>query len=261
MISGFFGSLPVWGVFIFLSAILIISAEAGYRIGRRALNVRHEKKTADIGTLVGSALGMLALLLGFTFAMSAQRFDDRRQLVVKESNAIGTAYLRSMTMPEPTRTEAKNLFRRYVDVRLELVANVGDTEKANALLAETDEIQGKLWAGATSVAATGQNPVFTSIYLQALNDVIDVHAERLAAVRARVPGSIFIVTLVVSMLAILLTGYSAGLGENRNAMATTLAALLIALVMTLIVDLHRPHEGSITISQQSMTDLRDWLNK
>lgn len=254
-------TLPIWAVFVAITALLLASAEAGNRLGIFARKREGDHKPADIGTLLGSVLGLLALLLGFTFAMSASRYEARRELVVKEANAIGTAYLRSRLLPEPQRTELGNLFRRYIDAKLEIAVSLSDAGKTTKLLDEMEQEQNRMWAAGGEVAATGQNPVLTSIFLQALNDVIDVHGERVAAFRARVPASIFMVGLVVALLAMLLTGFSAGLGDNRNVVATTLACLLVALVMMLIVDLHRPDTGTITISQQSMVDLRDWLGR
>ncbi|HQR39915.1 MAG TPA: hypothetical protein PLF26_16130 [Blastocatellia bacterium] len=254
-------TLPIWTIFVVITILLLVSTEIGNRLGVFARNRAGAHKPADIGTLLGSVLGMLALLLGFTFAMAASRYEQRRELVVKDANAIGTAYLRSRLLPEPQRTEIATLFRSYTDAKLEIVDSMSDQARIEKLLEEIEQSQNRMWAAGSEVAATAQNPIYTNSFLQALNEVIDVHGERIAALRARIPASIFMVGLIVGLFAMLLTGYSAGLNESRNVVATTLACLLIALVMMLIVDLHRPHEGTISISQQSMLDLRDWLGR
>jgi len=248
--------IPIWLVFLLLLAAMLASAELGHSFGRR-VHAETGDTPAYIGTVVAAVLGLLGLLLGFTFAMSSARYEERRALVLKESNAIGTAYLRSQLLPEPQRGAAAALFRRYVDVRLEIVASIHDRPRVEALFRETDAIHAQLWSDGVAVAARGEDLPVVTLYLDSLNAVIDVNAERVAAHRNRVPASIFVVLLIVSLLGILLTGYAAGVGGHRWAMARSVAALLITLVIVLIVDLHRPFDGSVTISQQSMTDLRN----
>src|SRR5262245_9102902 len=107
-----------WIVFLLVGLILIGLAEAGYRAGLKLHTAKDEARTAQIGGIQGAVLGMLGLLLGFTFAMAVGRYDTRRSLVLTEANSIGTTYLRAALLPEAQHKAIEDLLRQYVDVRI-----------------------------------------------------------------------------------------------------------------------------------------------
>ena len=163
--------IPLW--ILFLAACLVgwLSLETGYRFGSwRHAHVAEEKES-PVGAIVGSILALLAFMLGFTFSLAASRFDARRYVVLDEANAIGTTYLRARLLPEPEQSEIAKLLREYVDVRVHGIEE-GAIQDA---VKRSEELQEKLWSAAMS-AADKQPTVMTSLFLQALNDVIDVHA-------------------------------------------------------------------------------------
>ena len=124
----FFNVFPIWGLFLITAAVVLFSLEAGYRLGRyRSARAEHEKE-GSTGTMVGATLGLLAFLLAFTFNMASSRYDARRQAFLGEVIAIETAYTRADLLPEPSRSETRDLFRQYVDLRLETV-NPEDIEQ------------------------------------------------------------------------------------------------------------------------------------
>ena len=115
----FFNVIPIWGLFLATATVVLISLEAGYRLGRyRGALAEHEKE-GSTGTMVGATLGLLAFLLAFTFNMASSRYDARRQAFLGEVNAIGNAFLRADLLQEPYRSKTRDLFRQYVDLRLE----------------------------------------------------------------------------------------------------------------------------------------------
>src|SRR5436190_24064951 len=113
-------ALPLWGLFIAILGVVLISIECGYRLGKFRLSRREQEKEAPVGTMVGATLGLLAFILAFTFGLASSRFDNRRQLLLDEANALGTTYLRAGILPEQTE-EIRVLLRNYVDTRLEAV--------------------------------------------------------------------------------------------------------------------------------------------
>src|SRR5262245_40131997 len=138
----FFNVIPIWELFLGTAAIVLLALEAGYRLGRhRSASAEHEKE-ASTGTMVGATLGLLAFLLAFTFNMASSRYDARRQAFLAEVTAIGTAYVRADVLPEPYRGETRDLFRRYVDLRLETL-NKQDIEE---ILHKSMDIQRRLWS-------------------------------------------------------------------------------------------------------------------
>src|SRR6187549_1664121 len=117
---GLLDALPLWGLFLAIVALVLISIEGGYRLGNYRRSRSNTEKEAPVGAMVGATLGLLAFMLAFTFGMAASRFDTRKQLVLEEANAIGTTYLRAAMLPEK-RDEIRDLLRSYVDTRLAAV--------------------------------------------------------------------------------------------------------------------------------------------
>lgn len=248
-----------WILFGMLASVMLLATEVGVRLGRRRQPYVDELTRSQNSTMQSALLGLLALLLGFTFSMALARFDTRKQLVLEEANAIGTCYLRSQLLPQPYDREMADLLRQYVDVRLEFYRAGIEAQKMHAVYNETERLHQALWTRAVRIGTDDPRAVTTGLFLQALNDVIDMHAKRVTALRNHVPESILLVLCVVAMIAMTLVGYGSGLGGHRPLFATTATIFLIALVVTLIMDLDRPRRGFITVSQQSMLDLRDSL--
>lgn len=204
---------------------------------------------------------MLALLITFSFSMASSRFDARRVLLLEEVNAIGTTYLRAQLLPEPHRTEVAGLLREYVDVRLDFYAAGIDREKLRQVYDRTAQLHNRLWDHAVAVAEQDQRAVTTGLFIETLNHVIDLHTKRWAAMMSRVPLPISMMLVFVAMAAVGFMGYSAGMAGRRNLIVTTTMSFLVAIVITVIVDLNRPRQGFIGYSQQSMIDLRDSMDK
>jgi hypothetical protein len=215
----------------------------------------------DIALIIGAVLTLLALLLGFTYSMSEGRFEERRHLVIDEANAIGTTYLRAKTLPEPRSSEIQGLLRQYTALRVEIAGKMKeDPEKIPDIYDREKKLQSMLWSHAVALARENPNPVI-SAFLVPLNEMIDIHAKRVAAFRNRVPFPIYVVLLIVSVVALWLIGYYLGSHRQRALMVTGMLALLVASVMWLIMDLDEPVRGAIRTSQQSLIDLNQDLSQ
>jgi hypothetical protein len=242
-LTGLLDPFPLWTILPLTVALALLSVELGYRLARYRLQREQLEKESPLGGMVGSTLGLLAFMLAFTFGLAGSRFEDRRQILLSEANAIGTTYLRAALIPEPMRTESRNLLREYVNVRLEGVQQPGKLEQS---LSKSEELHNQLWTVAVAAAEKERSPM-TSIYVQSLNEVIDLHATRLmAGLRSRVPAVIWIV----------LMGYQSGLANSRRSIAAVALILGFSLVLYLIADLDRPGKGVLQVSQQSMIDLQ-----
>jgi len=194
----------------------------------------------------------LAFMLAFTFGMASTRFDTRKSLVLDEANAIGTTYLRAAMLPE-RRDEVRDLLRDYLDTRLEAVRSGRIAEG----LARVDDLQAQLWAHAVSVAQQHPDSIVVGLFVEALNEVFDLHAERLAAgLRNRIPGAIWVGLLVLAILSLASMGYHSGLVGTSRSLAVIAVAVAFSAVIVLVVDLDRPQEGSLKVSQQALIDLR-----
>jgi hypothetical protein len=250
--------LPLWGVFVATLLLVLLSVEAGYRFGRYRRGRSEKEKEAPIGEMVGAMLGLLAFMLAFTFGLAAARFDSRRQALLDETNAIGTSYLRAGLLPEPYRTEVRKLLREYVEVRLEAVRS-GDVKPA---VRRSEELHGLLWAQATAVGEKNPGSIVVGLFIQSLNEVIDLHSKRVTVgLRNRIPGTIWAALYAVAVLAVAAMGYHGGLAGAGRSLAILAVAFTFSVVLWVIADLDRPMEGWLEVSPQAMIDLRNSMTE
>jgi hypothetical protein len=245
-------ALPLWGFFLIIVAVVLLSIEGGTRLGRFRRSRSDGEKEAPVGAMVGSTLGLLAFMLAFTFGMAAARYDTRKQLVLDEANAILTTYLRAGMLPD-RREDVRSLLRTYVDARLEAVQS-GKTAEG---LRRSDELQGRLWAHAVAVGEQHPDSIVVGLFIQSLNDVIDLHAKRVTAgIRNRIPGPIWAVLFLLAILSLGTMGYHAGLTGTSRSFAVVTVSIAFSSVIVLIADLDRPQQGVLTVSQQALVDAR-----
>jgi len=248
--------LPLSALFLAIVALVLAAIEGGHRLGSYRHGLPGREKDAPVGAMVGAMLGLLAFMLAFTFGMAASRFDTRKQLVLEEANAIGTTYLRTAMLPDK-REEIRALLRSYVDNRLEAVRS---DRVANEIV-KSEEIQGQLWSAATAVALQHPNSIIVGLFVQSLNEVIDLHAKRVtASLRNRIPGTIWLALLTIATLSLAAMGYHSGLVGTVRSLAVIVVAVTFSAVIALIADLDRPQEGSLTVSQQALIDVRQSMN-
>jgi hypothetical protein len=246
-------AVPLWGMFLAFGLLLWASMESGYRLGKWRRARISDEKEQPVGAMVASILGLVALVLGFTFSLAGMRFDARRMAILEEANAIGTTYLRAKLLPEPQRSEVIRLLREYVEVRLAGVEE-GKTEQA---LARSEELHALLWAQAAAAAEQDTSSIMTGIFIQSLNETIDLHSKRvLVGIRSRIPLVIWIGLFGLAMLGMSAVGYQAALSATRRSPAMIALILSFAVVLLFIADLDRGQEGLIRIGQQSLIDLQ-----
>ncbi len=248
-------------VVIFLSSIFsfLVATEAGFRVGRRAQARVNDASRSEISTIQGAMLGLLALMLGFTFSMAMSRFEVRKQLVLEEANAIGTTFLRAQLLPEPSRQEVSRLLRQYVKVRLDFYQAGIDPKKLHESRNMTEQLHKQLWFHAIDLGGKDPRAIPVGLFIQSLNEVIDLHAKRINALENHVPEIILMLLYFVAIIVTGLIGYGCGLGGKRNFFVTLTASMLIASVILVIIDLDRPRRGLIKVSQQRLLELRDSL--
>ncbi len=212
---------------------------------------------APVGAAVAATISLLAFILAFTFSLAATRFEERRRLVLEESNAIGTTYLRAEYLAEPNRSKIKSLLRDYTSYRLAAV----QPGKLQEALTKSEQLQDLLWSQTVQVAEKAPTSVMAGLFVQSLNDVIDIHAKRvLIGLRSRLPETIWLTLFSITFLAIAALGYHNGLTGARCLIVNTALVLTFSGVILLIADLDRSQEGALKVSQQSMKDLYDKLN-
>jgi hypothetical protein len=244
-------SIPLLVFFAGVILLALLTMEGGFWLGRKRRQSGTHESEAPLGSIIASTLALLAFLLAITFNIAANRFEERRSAVLREANAIGTAFLRADFLDQPTRDEVKKLFRKYVALRLEAAS-----EPLPVVLEKSSSMQKELWAKATSGASKYSQSETYALFIDAINAVIDVHAERVTAgLYGRVPIVVWFALLAVAGLSMAGVGYVCGLANTRSWPAVTTLILSFSVVMFLVADLDRPTEGIITTSLRPLADL------
>jgi hypothetical protein len=249
-------SLPVVAVFVLFVIVTMLFYEGGFQIGKWWQERTPGEQEGPTGMIVGSILALLAFLLAVTMGMASDRFDARRSIVLDEANSIGTTYLRAGYLPEPASSKIRELLREYVPLRIVVTDQTdvaADIQRSQAILAE-------LWTISEGVAKTTDQGDLVSLYLDSLNQTIDLHETRITAgLYARVPETVVLLLIFGSALSIGMVGFTAGLTERRSLLSAVVLALALGAVIMIVVDLDRPREGFIQVSQQPLIDLQQQI--
>ena len=247
--------LPLWGVYLLTVIVLFLAIELGYRSGLAIQKRRPDQAEAGVGTMVGASLAFLGFMLALITSTTVDIFNQRRVLVVDEANAIGTTYLRAEYLDEPFSTESRDLLREYVDMRLAAL----DPDKLMASIARSEEIHQELWSQVVTLVKTDPSPT-TALYISSLNEVIDIHSERLnIALEVRVPPAILLGLYVVGVLTMVLMGMQGSYSGKRNLIAMVVLVFILSMVFVLITDLERSNQGLLQVIQQPLIDLQQQL--
>ena len=239
--------------FLFPITIVLIggAAELGNRLGLRFRGA--ENGGAEIGTLSGAALGLLALLLGFSFSIALSRYEVRRSMVLEEANAIGSTANFALMLPQPAQAPILGLLRDYTDVRIGLGVPY-DPAKLQRDVARSVELQTLLWQQAVAVSAAAPQSLPAYRFVASLNEMNNIHERRVTALRFHVPSAVMFMLIGVAMVAMGFTGYQAGVTGTRRPLATLIMSVTVAVVIMLVVDLDRPARGLIEVPVQALVD-------
>ena len=238
-------------VAVLLFCLLLGSLEAGFRLGRRALD-RDADTLSQIGTIQGAILGTLGLLLAFSFAAAGTRFIERQDLIVQEANAIGTAWLRAALLDEPHRSELRQTLESYTAHRIAVFAgNAGGLDPGK--LDEVDPLHARIWSAA--LAGVEQRPAATLAVLPPVNEVIDLHSTRLAAANKHIPYLVLALLVACSALALGVMGYGCGVAGRLRAPLTYSLAFLIGTALWVTIDLDYPRRGVIRLNDAPLEAL------
>lgn len=241
-----------------LFAALLLATEGGYRLGLRLSSLTVDATKSQINAIQGSLLGVLALLLGFTFSLSLQRFDSRSEAVVAEANAIGTTILRADVLPTSVRASTQELLEEYLDLRIRAGRiSLDRPGERGQILVETEEVLDALWILAVRASDENPSPATTGLFVQSLNQMIDALATRDAALDRHVPEPVLLLMFLAFILTSLLVGYAAGVSGHRASFAIYILITLVTCLVFIVIDLDRPRRGLIEVSQQNLIDLQD----
>jgi hypothetical protein len=235
------------GIIILIAA----AAELGHHTGLRFRTA--DPESADLGTLAGAALGLLALLLAFSFSIALSRYDGRRNQVLEEANAIGSTANFALMLPAPVQEPILALLRDYALVRIKLGVPP-DTSLLEQEIARSLDLQARLWqlAGAVTRADPQSLPAYR--FVSSLNEMNNIHERRITALRSHVPVAVVFILMGVALVAMGFAGYNAGVTGARRRLPNLLMSATVAALIVLVVDLDRPNYGLIQVPVQALAD-------
>jgi protein-S-isoprenylcysteine O-methyltransferase Ste14 len=233
-------------VFLLALVLQVIAAFAGDFLRKRSQRFK-EGERHDFDTIRVATLTLLALIIGFTFSMAVTRYDQRKTLEEAEANAIGTEYLRTDLLPGDAGGHARELLRRYLDLR---IAFYGETDAARVkdIDLRTANLQNELWASVAPAATTQPTPVM-ALVVSGMNDVINSQGYTQAAWWNRIPLGAWAMMALMAMSCNLLIGY----GERRKGeLILFVLPVVVAAALFLIADLDSPRGGAIRVQPQNL---------
>jgi hypothetical protein len=237
----------------------MISLEIGYRVGRGSLTKRPEHAHEGIGVIEAAVFALLGLLLGFSFAGGTSRLDAKRQLIVQEANAIGTAYLRLDELPTDEQPEVRRLFREYLDARLRVYEMLPNLEAAEQELEQVKELQKQIWLRVVAASRNDSTQNIARLLLPAINEMIDVTTARTVAMNTQLPRLIFLLLTAVALVSGLLAGYAMAKRRSRSWLHMLLYSAVIAVTVYAVLDLEYPRFGLIRLdaADKALVQLRE----
>jgi hypothetical protein len=256
-----FSQLEAWPITLALVLAMALAALGGYRTGRRLQASSGDMGRGHFTAVQGSLIGLLALLLGFTFSMSTARYEMRRQLVMDDANALTGLYLKSSLLPESRRPEFQALLWQYVEVRTGL-ASAGRQPTMDELagcLARAEDLHRQLWNSAREMARCEPPVRGADGLLSALVDALAVQRRRVYAFQSRVPSPIMALLIWAAITAAGAVGFSGGLGKYHGKPACILLTLLVGGTIYVILDLDRPQSGLIRVDQTPLLQVQEML--
>lgn len=242
-------TLPLWLLALAFFAAMLIAHAAGC-VWRLRTGAGGQQSGGD-DVSIAAVLGLLSLLLGFTFSLCMERYDTRRELVVAESNALESAWLRAGLLEPRDRDCLRGLLRDYVDIRVAF-GRANDSARAVGLHHQSRALQDALWLRAETALGPMPATTLSPFLLGPLNSAFDLATERAVARVEHVPTRILSVLALYALIAAGMIGRAKG----KRTAATTAMFVLLTLAGTLIVDLDRPSSGPIQVPQGTMMGLQ-----
>lgn len=251
-----FDHLPLLAIFALTVVYVYLAVLGGIRLG--TIMKQPDEEEASIGSIVGASLGLLAFLLAFTFNMAANRFDQRKQLLMDDVNAVANVYRRAGMLPEAYAGNARTLVREYLDLRVRISQ---EPDKLRELIARSEEIQNQLWSDIEKMVAQERLSLSHSMFIQSVNQMFEIQAKRvMLGLQYRVPGAIWLGLYLIAAMAMVTVGYQSSLTRRHRYTVYLVLAIAFSAVMLMIFDLDRASGGLVTLSHQPFIELQQKLS-
>lgn len=252
-------ALPV-AIALFLA--VCICSRLGWRLGRKRAQRLGEDSNEGLGAVDAAIFGLMGLLIAFTFTGAASRFDQRRDLIRDEVNAMGTAWMRLDLISPPARAQLQHLMRDYVDERIATHRNIADMPATLGALQRSMQLQAQIWSGLQQAVRDEPAVPIAQTVLPAFNDMFDAATTRVLAARQHPPPAIYFALLLLVLASALLSGFGQARAHQQSLVHLFGFAAVTTFALCLIVDLEYPRLGLIRVGgfDQALIDLRAGMN-
>src|SRR5215467_3874866 len=242
-------------VFVLCFCGLSLSAWIGALLSRNGRAVQAEVHE-DFGVVLAATLTLLGLIVGFTFSMALNRYDQRKNLEEEEANAIGTEYLRAGLLPATDAAKVRKLLLDYLDQRISFYETRNE-EQLSKIDAQTAKLQAELWSAVQAPAAAQPNPV-VALAVSGMNDVLNSQGYTQAAWWNRIPPAAWGLMGAIAICSVALVGYGARKPKAEFKLLLVLP-LIVAIAFFLIADIDSPRRGLIHVKPQNLLSLAQSL--
>lgn len=242
-----------WLVALGLLSGLLATSEAGFRCGLRHRQRFPSGEPDNLGSLQGAILGILALLLGFSFSSASSRFSDRVELILAESDAIKACWRAGDLLAPVARTGMREGLIQYVDARVAFYEAKGSAALEESV-ARSRALQGTIWSMVVPMAR--ETPDLSGALLGPVSRIIELEARRTAAVHQTLPGLVLFLLISSSLVSVGAVNYGCGVAGRRSLVLNSALAFLVAALLWTIMDLDHPRRGIVRTGQQSLVELQ-----
>jgi hypothetical protein len=251
----------LFAILLFLGMLILL--ELGRQLGIKRGARESEKDRGSLGTIESAVFALFGLLMAFTFSGAAARFNEKRLLIAEEANTIETAYLRLQLLLPESRHEIQDLFRRYLDSRLDTYAKLPDMSAASTVMADSKNLQEQIWILALAAARQpGSDPAADWLVPPALNNMIDIATTRTMALQIHPPRIIYALLFGLGLLCSLLAGYRLANAQQRNWLDILGFSLITVIVSYVVLDIEYPRTGLIRLetADRLLLDVRESMH-
>jgi len=233
---------------LLLLASMLVLLEVGRRFGVRRRPKESEGERGGLGTVEGAVFALFGLMIAFTFSGAASRFNEKRMLIAEEVNCIETAYLRLHLLSHSAQPALQQLFRRYIDSRMETYRRLPNMAAAEMEMAESKKIQEEVWHQAVAATALpDSHPSSGLLLLPAINNMIDIATTRTMALQIHPPRIIYALLFGLGLICSLLAGFRMSSGQHRSWLHILGFAVLTVTIVYVMLDVEYPRAGLIRL--------------
>jgi hypothetical protein len=250
--AGMFELAPIWVVALALFATMAVGSVLGNRLNQHLRRRSPGSASSDESYILSGMFGLLALLIAFAFSLAIGRYEERRELVVEEANALGTLASRLALLTPAQQLTLRPELAAYAAARAEagLIAVEAAWERASmAAAARFEAFAAHLYAALNAAPPDTRGPLL----VQALNAAGDIATARHAARKARLPSEVILLLALFCVAGATVLGYALETTGSRHALVSLTFFALLALAFATILDLDRPRGGAILVPQEELT--------